>query len=130
MTVPSSASIIAFVSQTGNVMKTTLAAATGIALVEAGIETLAIDLDKEHRDLGASLQTWADDRASLHEKRSQLPVSAANTAEEALAQARGAACASRHGGRREAIPPWPSVLDCRASLAMTVYSARACVPRG
>jgi len=89
MTPPSSASIIAFVSQTGNVMKTTLAAATGIALVEAGIATLAIDLDKEHRDLGASLQTWADDRAALHEKRSQLPVIAANTAEEALTQARG-----------------------------------------
>ncbi len=33
-------SIIAFVSQTGNVMKTTLAAAVGIALAEAGVPVL------------------------------------------------------------------------------------------
>ena len=59
-------------------------------MAEAGIAVLAMDLDKEHRDLGASLQTWADDRASLHEKRVQLPVRAADTAAEALAEARRA----------------------------------------
>lgn len=84
------ASIIAFVSQTGNVMKTTLAAALGVALGEAGISTLAIDLDKEHRALGASLETWATERASRHPSRTQLEVRAAASAEEALALARTA----------------------------------------
>ena len=67
MTSPSSASIIAFVSQTGNVMKTTLAAATGIeaerdrvlvhVLLSTGVRlgsALAIDvsdLDFEHGEL-------------------------------------------------------------------------------
>ena len=81
-------SIIAFVSQTGNVMKTTLAAAVGVALGEAGIPTLAIDLDKEHRALGASLETWAAERATSHPDRVQLDVRPADTAEEALALAR------------------------------------------
>lgn len=85
------ASIIAFVSQTGNVMKTTLAAALGVALGEAGIPTLAIDLDKEHRALGASLETWAAERAAQHPTRTQLEVRAAGSAEEALALARTAA---------------------------------------
>lgn len=85
---PSGPSIIAFVSQTGNVMKTTLAAAVGIALSEAGIPTLAIDLDKEHRALGASLDTWAAERASSHPDRVQVDVMAAETAEEALQLAR------------------------------------------
>jgi cellulose biosynthesis protein BcsQ len=85
---PGQPSIIAFVSQTGNVMKTTLAAALGVALGEAGIAALAIDLDKEHRALGASLATWAADRAINHPDRVQLEVKPADTAEEALLLAR------------------------------------------
>jgi cellulose biosynthesis protein BcsQ len=85
---PGQPSIIAFISQTGNVMKTTLAAAVGVALGEAGIPTLAIDLDKEHRALGASLETWATERAASHPDRVQLDVRPADTAEEALALAR------------------------------------------
>lgn len=81
-------SIIALVSQTGNVMKTTLAAALGVALGEAGIPTLAIDLDKEHRALGASLDTWAQMRSQSHPDRVQLEVKPAGSAEEALQIAR------------------------------------------
>lgn len=88
---PGAPSIIAFVSQTGNVMKTTLAAAVGVALGEAGISALAIDLDKEHRALGASLETWARDRAQNYPDRVQLEVQAADTAEEALRLARASA---------------------------------------
>lgn len=66
--------IIAFLSQTGNVMKTTLAAALGVTLAGYGIRTAAIDLDPEHRKLGASLATWADKRANLYPHREQLPV--------------------------------------------------------
>ena len=81
-------SIIAFVSQTGNVMKTTLAAAVGLQLIGAGVATTAIDLDPEHRALGGSLDTWARDRASLHPHRDQLPVLTADDADEALTTAR------------------------------------------
>lgn len=78
------AHLIAFVSQTGNVMKTTLAAATAIELIKNDVATVALDLDREHRLLG-SLTTWAKDRALYHPQRDQLEVLAPNSAEEAAA---------------------------------------------
>lgn len=81
------ASLIAFVSQTGNVMKTTLAAAVGIAMVAAEHPTVAIDLDLEHRRLGDSLATWLKRRARNHPQRPQLPVLEPDTVGEALAMA-------------------------------------------
>lgn len=84
MATTSTPSIIVFVSQTGNVMKTTLAAALGIAMAEAGISVMAIDLDTEHRALGASLETWTTERESSQQERVQLEVTAAETAEQAL----------------------------------------------
>ncbi len=109
-----SPSIIAFVSQTGNVMKTTLAAAVAVALGEAGIPTVAIDLDREHRALGASLETWAADRRVRHPERVQIEVEAAETAEEALQLA-------RRSGREMAIIDCPS----RATAATALIAGAA-----
>ena len=78
------AHLIAFVSQTGNVMKTTLAAATAIELIKNEVATVALDLDREHRLLG-SLSTWAKDRRTLQPHKDQLEVLAPNSAEEAAA---------------------------------------------
>ena len=77
---------IALVSQTGNVMKTTLAAALGLTLASAGLSVLAIDLDPEHRARGASLATWLADRRKQHPARVQLDVFEPTTAKEALDQ--------------------------------------------
>lgn len=79
------AAIIAFVSQTGNVMKSTLCAAVGVQLNGAGLTTIAVDLDPEHRALGASLSSWAHDRRSQQPLRDPLDVIDADTAKEALA---------------------------------------------
>lgn len=75
---------IAFVSQTGNVMKSTLAAAVGLTLAAAGLDILAIDLDPEHRVRGASLATWLGERRDRHPDRTQIDVVAPTTAKEAL----------------------------------------------
>lgn len=77
-------STFSFISQTGNVMKSTLAAAVGLTLVEAGFDVLAIDLDPEHRDRGASLATWLAERAERHPARTQLPIATPTSAGEAL----------------------------------------------
>lgn len=114
MASPGQPSIIAFVSQTGNVMKTTLAAALGIALGEAGIHTLAIDLDTEHRSLGASLETWASERANSQPDRVQLETKAAGSSDEALAIARAS--------NRQIV-----IIDCpsRATAATTQIASEA-----
>jgi cellulose biosynthesis protein BcsQ len=65
--------LLAFVSQTGNVMKTTLAAATAIELIKSGADITVLDLDREHRELG-SLATWAADRTTYQPSRAQLTV--------------------------------------------------------
>ena len=78
---------IAFVSQTGNVMKTTLAAAMAVELVKAGVMTLAIDLDVEHR----SLTLWGEDRKAQHPGREPVTVVPATSAEAALTLAGSAA---------------------------------------
>jgi len=75
--------LITFVSQTGNVMKTTLAAATAIELVKQEIPVLAVDIDKEHRKLG-SLATWAEDRKQLQPNRDQLTVKTRDDANAAF----------------------------------------------
>lgn len=75
---------IAFVSQTGNVMKSTLAAAVGLTLATAGLSILAVDLDPEHRARGASLATWLSERRQRHPERAQIDVVAPQTAKEAL----------------------------------------------
>ena len=46
-------------------MKSTIAAAVGITLVVAGFSVLAVDLDPEHRDRGASLATWLEERRPI-----------------------------------------------------------------
>ncbi len=78
-------STFAFISQTGNVMKSTIAAAVGVTLVDAGFRVLALDLDPEHRDRGASLATWLEERRERHPARTQVPVERPQTAREALA---------------------------------------------
>lgn len=75
---------IAFVSQTGNVMKSTLAAALGLTLAAAGLDILAVDLDPEHRARGASLATWLAERRERHPDRTHIDVVAPTTASEAL----------------------------------------------
>jgi cellulose biosynthesis protein BcsQ len=75
---------IAFVSQTGNVMKSTLAAAMGLTLAAAGLDILAVDLDPEHRARGASLSTWLTERRQRHPDRTHIDVVAPETANEAL----------------------------------------------
>lgn len=75
--------LLAFVSQTGNVMKTTLAAATAIELAKIGADIAVLDLDREHRQLG-SLATWAADRASFQPHRQQLSVLTADSTKEAI----------------------------------------------
>ncbi len=75
--------LLAFVSQTGNVMKTTLAAATAIELVKSGADIAVLDLDREHRELG-SLATWAADRAAFQPARPQLLVQTADSKKEAI----------------------------------------------
>lgn len=75
--------LLAFVSQTGNVMKTTLAAATAIELVKSGADIAVLDLDREHRQLG-SLATWAADRAAFQPDRTQLAVLTADSKKEAI----------------------------------------------
>lgn len=77
-------STFAFISQTGNVMKSTIAAAVGVTLVEAGFSVLAVDLDPEHRDRGASLATWLEERRERHPSRTQVAVERPETAREAL----------------------------------------------
>lgn len=75
---------IAFVSQTGNVMKSTLAAAMGLTLAAAGLDVLAVDLDPEHRARGASLSTWLAERRERQPNRTQVEFVAPETANEAL----------------------------------------------
>ncbi|MFA5957048.1 ParA family protein [Hyphomicrobium sp.] len=75
---------IAFVSQTGNVMKTTIAAAMGITLAAAGLKVLAVDFDSEHRERGASIATWLDERRVKHPGRPQLEILTPRTAQEGL----------------------------------------------
>jgi chromosome partitioning protein len=75
---------IAFVSQTGNVMKSTLAVAVGLTLATAGLDILAVDLDPEHRARGASLSTWLTERRQRHPDRTHIDVVAPETANEAL----------------------------------------------
>jgi chromosome partitioning protein len=65
-------SIIAFVSQGGNVAKTTLAAAIALRLAEAGNQVSGVDLDLEHFLLGASLKRWLDKRAKQQPHRVQI----------------------------------------------------------
>ncbi len=77
-------STFAFISQTGNVMKSTIAAAVGVTLVDAGFSVLAVDLDPEHRDRGASLATWLEERRERQPSRTQVPVERPQTAREAL----------------------------------------------
>lgn len=77
-------STFAFISQTGNVMKSTIAAAVGVTLADAGFSVLAVDLDPEHRDRGASLATWLEERRERHPSRTQVPVAQPRTAAEAL----------------------------------------------
>jgi cellulose biosynthesis protein BcsQ len=81
------ASIIAFVSQTGNVMKTTLTAAVGLTLAAAGTTVQAYDLDLEHFMLGESLKTWLDDRAQRQKHLVQMPCRYWPNAASALAAA-------------------------------------------
>lgn len=66
-------------------MKSTIAAAVGVTLVDAGFSVLAVDLDPEHRDRGASLATWLEERRDRHPSRTQVPVERPQTAREALA---------------------------------------------
>jgi len=47
---------IAFVSQSGNVMKSTLATAMGLEAVANGIDTTVVDLDTEHRTITAFIE--------------------------------------------------------------------------
>lgn len=75
---------IALVSQTGNVMKTTIAAALGLTLAAAGLDVLAVDLDPEHRALGASLATWLNERRERNPQRTQLDVATPSTAKEGV----------------------------------------------
>ena len=77
-------STFAFISQTGNVMKSTIAAAVGVTLVEAGFSVLAVDLDPEHRERGASLATWLTERRERHPGRTQVHVERPETARDAL----------------------------------------------
>jgi cellulose biosynthesis protein BcsQ len=65
-------------------MKSTIAAAVGVTLVEAGFSVLAVDLDPEHRERGASLATWLTERSERHPARTQVPVERPETAREAL----------------------------------------------
>jgi len=75
---------IAFVSQTGNVMKSTLAVAMGLTLAAAGLAILAVDLDPEHRARGASLSTWLAERRDRHPERTHIAAVAPETANDAL----------------------------------------------
>ena len=106
--------LLAFVSQTGNVMKTTLAAATAIELAKIGADIAVLDLDREHRQLG-SLATWAADRASFQPDRAQLTVLTADSKKEAIAHIEAA-----HDKRAV-------ILDCpsRASDATAAIAAMA-----
>ena len=108
------APLLAFVSQTGNVMKTTLAAATAIELVKIGADIAVLDLDREHRELG-SLATWAADRASFQPERPQLKVLTADSKKDAIGHIEAAAA-------KRVI-----ILDCpsRASDATAAIAAMA-----
>ena len=108
------APLLAFVSQTGNVMKTTLAAATAIELVKIGADIAVLDLDREHRELG-SLATWAADRAAFQPDRTPLKVLTADSKKEAVAHIEAAA------DKRVIILDCPS----RASDATTAIAAMA-----
>ena len=76
--------IIAFISQTGNVLKSTLAAAIGLGLADEGFNVEAVDLDREHRVLGASLSTWLAERQRRHPGRAQLFCHAPDTYDAAI----------------------------------------------
>lgn len=66
-------------------MKSTIAAAVGVTLVDAGFSVVAVDLDPEHRDRGASLATWLEERRERQPFRTQVPVERPQTARDALA---------------------------------------------
>lgn len=75
---------IALISQTGNVMKTTLAAALAIRFAADDVKTTILDLDREHLVRGASIATWFKERKSLYPERPTAEVATPNSAQEAL----------------------------------------------
>ena len=75
---------IALISQTGNVMKTTLAAALAIRFAADDVNTVILDLDREHHLRGASIADWFEERRRLHADRPAPIVTTPNSAQEAL----------------------------------------------
>jgi cellulose biosynthesis protein BcsQ len=75
---------LALISQTGNVMKTTLAAALAIRFAADNLNTIILDLDREHRERGASIANWFADRKKIHPERPLAEVVIPTSAEEAI----------------------------------------------
>lgn len=75
---------IALISQTGNVMKTTLASALAIRFAADEVKTVILDLDREHHVRGASIADWFAKRQVLHPNRPTTEVITPESAKEAL----------------------------------------------
>ncbi|MBS0244911.1 MAG: hypothetical protein JSS20_22290 [Proteobacteria bacterium] len=75
---------IALISQTGNVMKSTLASALAIRFAADDVKTVILDLDREHHLRGASIADWFDERRRIHPHRPCPEVVTPNSAQEAL----------------------------------------------
>ncbi len=76
---------IAFVSQVGDAMKSSLAAAVGTEAVLQGVDTAIIDLDREHR----TLSDWAKGREDLAHSYPMVPVFGVDNAAQAVTHDRG-----------------------------------------
>lgn len=75
---------IALISQTGNVMKTTLAAALAIRFAADDLKTTILDLDREHHVRGASIADWFAERRRIHSHRPNADIVTPGSAQEAL----------------------------------------------
>lgn len=76
--------LLAFISQSGNVMKTSLAAATAAEFAKTpDLKILAVDLDHEHRKQG-SLTKWDKLRTAYHPERERFDIASPDTVAEAI----------------------------------------------
>lgn len=84
MTILTTTPLLAFISQSGNVMKTSLAAATAAEFAKTpDLKILAIDLDHEHRRQG-SLTKWDRLRAAYHPDRERFDIQSPDSINEAI----------------------------------------------
>lgn len=77
--------LLAFISQSGNVMKTSLAAAVATELAKTpDLKILTIDLDHEHRKQG-SISKWNKLREAYHPDRARFDIQSPDSVGEAIA---------------------------------------------